>query len=353
MTLRHVVVTAVVLSLAGALGCQSPSHAGSVSGADTPGAGDGTSGSAGNGGTTGGAGTPPSAAAAASGLSGGSAIVFDDWLRAVRVDLGTMTKVEWTIAWDSDDTLGFGGGVFTDVESFGLGDDLPYNYPVHFLKTAPGSVQPGDVFTTPPVHGLIQSGVNPSPDGKSFVMWTKEDAELGDPEISYVTIFDANAKVLFRIQDYAWPVWLAPDQLIVAGNDGLFTVKTDGHPPVRVGTWKLGNADAPLGRVVVSPDGKSFAFTQNDTIWRAELAGGAPVQLTAQKIGVASPAWSPNGTQLLVRSDDCYPLGSASPTPALVVISSSAPNQDVGKAQQVMLADKTPVRSCGPFYWLP
>ena len=60
-----------------------------------------------------------------------------------------------------------------------------------------------------------------------------------------------------------------------------------------------------LGDPQVSPDGHQVIYTRADAdwkvgrrvshIWRAPLAGGAPVQLTSGSDGENGPRWSPDG----------------------------------------------------------
>ncbi len=63
----------------------------------------------------------------------------------------------------------------------------------------------------------------------------------------------------------------------------------------------------------LAPDGRAVVYQLNQVdwkanrrpghIWRQEVAGGAPVQLTSGASGESSPRWSPDGKQILFVRD--------------------------------------------------
>ena len=64
---------------------------------------------------------------------------------------------------------------------------------------------------------------------------------------------------------------------------------------VRTGaTVRLGEGDAPM----FMPQGDAVAYSRDDKLWVATLAGGKERKLFEMRGGVGAPAWSPDGTRL-------------------------------------------------------
>jgi len=87
----------------------------------------------------------------------------------------------------------------------------------------------------------------------------------------------------------------AGDRLVFASHGPqathLFAFEQDGS-----GLRQVAPDNAPLGQV--SPDGSRVAFVRDSNIWTARLDGSDQRQVTSGDLPDASPAWSPDGTQL-------------------------------------------------------
>ncbi len=272
--------------------------------------------------------------------------------RAKTLDLATGAEKEVVrLSLDSSFQLGYGGGIFTDVETTGVS---PEYVTVNLrqstgpnLYTLLGSLGPF------PLPGLQSGPVHPSPDGKLFSMRTRESAGLGEPYFNYVYVFDAALDIVFKLRDYYHPAWLGNDRLVVASGSNLYTVTVSASPVVtRIGPDGLGLPAEGTGLPMASPDGRSIAFTQGEAVWRINVDGSGLAQLTKPRLEVGWPSWSPDGSQLVVSRAPCqffdngsglYPQGS---TNRIYIISATATLQDLDTIRSVTSA-------CGPVYWLP
>jgi dipeptidyl aminopeptidase/acylaminoacyl peptidase len=202
-----------------------------------------------------------------------------------------------------------------------------------------------------PLMGLESGPVRPSPDGKLFSMNTRESAGLGEPYFNYVYVFDAALNIVFKLQDYYHPTWLGNDRLVVASGSNLYTVTVAASPVVtRVGAEGLGLPNEGTSLPSVSSDGGSIAFIQGEAVWRINVDGSGLAQLTKPRIDVGWPAWSPDGSRLVVSRAPCqfFDTGGSGQgrTDKIVIISATATNQDLDVIRPVTIG-------CGPVYWLP
>lgn len=276
--------------------------------------------------------------------SGSSARTFD-------LATGTEKQVA-RLSLDSGFQLGYGGGIFTDVETTGV---RPEYVTVNLrqstgpnLYTLIGSLGPF------PLMGSQSGPIRPSPDGKLFSMHTRESAGLGEPYFDYIYVFDAALDIVFKLRNYYYATWLGNDRLVVASGSNLYTVTVAASPVVtRIGPDGLGLPAEGTAQPSVSPDGRSIAFDQGDAIWRINVDGSGLAQLTKPKLDVGWPSWSPDGSRLVVSRSPCqfFDIGVIGPggtgrTDKIFVISATATNQDLDAIPPV-------APGCGPVYWLP
>jgi Tol biopolymer transport system component len=85
-----------------------------------------------------------------------------------------------------------------------------------------------------------------------------------------------------------------------AGQHVIVTTDVDGHDPTIVRRFESEHDNPGLG---VSPDGRQVAFIAPAgdgffQVWRAAIAGGAPIQVTADASNKTQPAWSPDGRSI-------------------------------------------------------
>jgi hypothetical protein len=199
----------------------------------------------GGGGGGGGGGTPPPAPGPGQGTLTG-AWFYNGARTGVRFDLVTHAEIEVGLNANSQESLGFGGGVFTDVDEQVHITADPNEYTVNLRNVAPNpfSIKSTLPTFTLPSSGFVSGPVQPSPDATLFAMHSSESASLGDPFLDYVYVFDAAINITFRLQGYRDPVWLGKDRLIVLGangNEGLFTVTVAATPTVtQIGNPGLG-----------------------------------------------------------------------------------------------------------------
>jgi hypothetical protein len=252
---------------------------------------------------------------------------------------------------DSSFQLGYGGGIFTDVEKAGVSPEYVTINLRH--STGPNLYALIGRLGPFPLRGLQSGPVHPSPDGKLFSMRTRESAGLGEPTFSYVYVFNAALDIVFKLRDYYHPTWLGNDRLVVASGSNLYTVTVATSPVVtRIGPDGLGLPSEDTGLPSVSPDGRSIAFIQGEAVWRINLDGSGLAQLTRPKIDVGWPAWSPDGSRLIVSRAPCqfFDWGAGitgeGGSDRLYIVSTTAANQDLDAMRPVTSA-------CGPVYWLP
>jgi WD40-like Beta Propeller Repeat len=279
----------------------------------------------------------------------------------VRFDLVTHDETEVELNPNSTQAFGYGGGVISDVDEQVFTTANPDEYSVNLrnLEPDPYSIKTTlQTFTLGIIGGFVSGPIQPSPDATLFAMHTRESADLGEPYLDYVYVFDAALDVLFKLQGYLDPVWLGKDRLVVVaeeGNEGLFSITVEASPTVtQIGDTGLGMPGSAPMRPSVSPDGNTIAYVQGDIIWRIGVDGSGLTQLTLADIGTTWPTWSPDGSQLTVIDADCPPVGGGIPGgPEVAILSATATNQDVLSAPRVTRKIGAPVITCGPVYWLP
>jgi Tol biopolymer transport system component len=233
---------------------------------------------------------------------------------------------------DSQLQLGYGGGMFTDVEANGV---LPTQVKINLREVAPNPYALRSSLGPFPLSGNVFGPVRPSPDGKLFTMNTSEDGER------YVYVFNAALDITLKLRAYYHPVWLGNDRLVVASGVNLYTVTVASSPVVtRIGPDGLGLPGEGTAVPSVSPDGKSIAFVQGEAVWRVNVDGTGLAQLTKASLLTNWPSWSPDGSRLVVSSE-CN-----SREDRVVIISATETNQDRDAISPI-------TRTCGPVYWLP
>jgi dipeptidyl aminopeptidase/acylaminoacyl peptidase len=239
-----------------------------------------------------------------------------------------------SLSFDTQAQLGYGGGMFTEVEVTGL---LPSQVKVNLREVAPNPYALRSTLGPFPLSGFVEGPVRPSPDGKLFTMHTSE----GDPKSPFVYVFNASLDIVFKLRDYYHPVWLGNDRLVVASGVNLYTVTVAASPVVtRIGPDGLGLPGEGTAVPSVSPDGRSIAFVQGEAVWRINVDGTGLARLTKASLGINWPSWSPDGSRLVTTSR------CTSSQNNFVIISATETNQDRDAIRPVTYA-------CGPVHWLP
>ncbi len=246
---------------------------------------------------------------------------------------------------DSQGQLGYGGGLFTEVESTGI---LPEYITVNLRDVAPNPYTLRSKLSTFPLNGFTNGPVQPSPDGRLFALATSESRGLGEERGLYVYVFDAALNIVFKLEGYQSRAWLGNDRVVVVRGSNLYTVTVTNSPVVtRIGPDGLGLPNEDVSQPSVSPDGTAVAYVQGDAIWRINVDGSGLMQLTKPYIGAEWPSWSPDGSSLVITTD-CH-VGqlevNSSYTP-FHIISATQANQDRDAIRPITFA-------CGPVYWLP
>ncbi len=266
----------------------------------------------------------------------------------VTLNLAAGTKEPTKVArvsLDSKGQLGYGGGMFTEVEET---DVSPSRVTVNVRSVLPNLYTLRSKLGPFPIAGFVNGPVQPSPDGRLFAMHTTESPSLGAEFVPYVYVFDAALNIVFKLAGYKSRSWLGNDRIVVVKGSNLYTVTVTNSPVVtRIGPDGLGLPNETVEQPSVSPDSRSIAYVQGSAIWRINVDGSGLTQLTTPYFDVAWPSWSPDGSRLVVSSNECSTFGGGLPSPAeMIVISATATNQDLATIDFV-------TSSCGPVYWLP
>ncbi len=239
---------------------------------------------------------------------------------------------------DTQGQLGYGGGMFTDVEVIG---GIPSYFTINLRDVKPNPYVLRSKLGPFPLNGSVLGPIQPSPDGRLFAMYTSEGS------VPYVYVFDATLDIVFKLQGYTSRSWLGNDRIVVSKGSSLYTVTVAGFPVItRIGLEGLGLPNEPAEQPSVSPDGTSIAYLHGSAIWRINVDGTGLTQLTKSYYNVAWPSWSPDGSRLVV-STVCTTFGGGLPSgDEIIVISATETNQDLEKIPFV-------TSSCGSVYWLP
>jgi Tol biopolymer transport system component/tRNA A-37 threonylcarbamoyl transferase component Bud32 len=147
--------------------------------------------------------------------------------------------------------------------------------PIRLGRRTPVSIDPG-----------LELDPALSPDGKLVAysdahgLLTVRQVEGGSP-VQVVRAPEAGGR---------WPAWLPDGQrLVFVSPRGIEIVSALGGAPRLL----VGGTHVARG-VTVAPDGQSFAFLSNDSLYAQPLGGGPP-RLVARTHEAHSPAWSPDG----------------------------------------------------------
>lgn len=281
-----------------------------------------------------------------SGSASGTLYWANGFFTASTFNLATGEKKDVArFSLDSQGQLGYGGGLFTEVESTGI---LPEYITVNLRDVAPNPYTLRSKLRTFPLNGFTNGPVQPSPDGRLFALATSESRGLGEERGLYVYVFDAALNIVFKLEGYQSRAWLGNDRLVVVSGNNLYSVTVTNSPIVtRIGPNGLGLPNEGVKQPSVSPDGRSIAYVQGDAIWRINVDGSGLTQLTKPYIGAEWPSWSPDGSRLIIATD-CH-VGqievNSSYTP-FHIISATEANQDRDRIRPITFA-------CGPVYWLP
>ncbi len=305
-------------------------------------------GNAGTGGGNAGTGGGNAGTGGGNASTGGGVLIYMNLLEIHAVSIDTESSVsDLKLPATYLGFLGFNNGLITAVDQQ-THTGSPDDYTVNLFRLTPnGLMNVGHLATFTPAHGYVSGTVQPSPDGKQFMVPSRESASATDPYISYVNVMDETFTHQFARYGHGNDaIWLSATTLLAVADDGLYQapVTPDGKP-VRVGP----PMDKP-GVPALSRDGKSMTFVQDHVVWVMGVDGTGLRALTARTaVDIGSPTFSPDGAYVALIYGNCTPISTR---PPVIFISATASNQDLSKAPKLTLPDKTQVRSCGPLYWV-
>ncbi len=280
------------------------------------------------------------------------ALLYSTAGQAARFDLASGRLSESALAASTTRLLGHANGLLAELEVDTSTRAHPNHYTARLRRVAGGALEA--VGTLPAFDiegGRISGPFQPAPDAQHFASQTQQSAGLGQPYVDHVLVFDRSARVVARLRGLRDPAWLGNDRLVAASDDGLYLLnlrdlRGGPSPAARIG--RVGPAPE---RPSVSPDAGAIAFAQGGSIWRIGIDGSGLTRLTLPHAGQSWPAWSPDGTKLIVPRSDCPLIGAGRGAPELAVVSSTQPDQDIVQAPRIMRDGRVPLRACGPVYW--
>ncbi len=159
-----------------------------------------------------------------------------------------------------------------------------------------------------------------APDGRSIILSQGGRIRRVDVESGDVTTIPFRARVHRTVSEMAYQPFRITDEPFrarylrwhTASPDGrtvafqavgrIWTVSSPGGEPRRLTPEDFpGQEFAPAW----SPDGRWIAFTSWDDVeggqlWKVRASGGAPVQLTGEAAEYVHPAWSPDGSEIVL-----------------------------------------------------
>jgi hypothetical protein len=291
----------------------------------------------------------------------GGTFIYTFTTKLAAVDMATGVETATTMAENSDDTIGIGGGIITDVERESV---LSTNTWINLRKYTKGAFQlVGKIDLVDVTYDEVKGPMLPSLDASLFLVTTQDpfDSDSPTPGMWRIRVIDHGGRIAGELANYYSAVWLGPGRAVFAGDDGLFVANVGASgfsPPERIGKAGLGAPGRSPEGPSVSPDGKMLTFVQGDMAWRMGIDGSNLVQVTAQVQEQENPIFSPDGSKIIVQHGDCrttwtYQIvvpADAAAGPADIYHS---PQLDEEYAPMAGSGRRNSISACGPTFWLP
>ena len=138
-------------------------------------------------------------------------------------------------------------------------------------------------------HGAVLS-----PDGKAV-------AVLVDRGLGHVVVIDRKGRELADFASRTHPAWTPDGRLVMAkfGLPGLTIsdekLRSEREIPAAA-NWRVTD-------IAVSPDDRRLALTMNGRVWTCGLDGADLKPVAATGLAQSSPAWSPDGAYIALRTE--------------------------------------------------
>ena len=153
--------------------------------------------------------------------------------------------------------------------------------------------------------------INLSKDGQLIAATIEYDDVFFEPGNDYptrqetydVSIYSLDGTLIKTIENAYNPEWLPDGRLLYVWGSNFYVTDTNFE-----NSEELPGSDqfsSPVYRPALHPSGNFFAFQHSGQIWQMNLDGGELKQLLTGNGILIDPAWSPDGTKLVVwRQDD-------------------------------------------------